>query len=170
MSHRVTGTAWNKHVGPSVPCGRGWADNKRLVGIRGLSNPNLHIDSTIISLVFKSDYMLQLKEASAAPSWEPLQRAKGQEFGEFRRKGLVCGAYRPTNCPGGSGGTVESWAYAKHGWRCINMDCTQRNIFINNRGERNRESVHTHFIHSRLSHTRSMLLRTFYKCYNILKM
>lgn len=33
--------------------------------IRGLSNPNLLIDSAIISLVFKSDYMLQLKEASA---------------------------------------------------------------------------------------------------------
>lgn len=38
---------------------------RELVGIRGLSNPNLLIDSTIISLVFKSDYMLQLKEASA---------------------------------------------------------------------------------------------------------
>lgn len=38
---------------------------RELAGIRGRSNPNLHIDGAIISLVFKSDYMLQLKEASA---------------------------------------------------------------------------------------------------------
>lgn len=41
---------------------------RELLGIRGRSNPNLHIDSTIISLVFKSDYMLQLKEALADSS------------------------------------------------------------------------------------------------------
>lgn len=81
---------------------------RELVGIRGLSNPNLHIDSTIISLVFKSDYMLQLKEASAGSFMGTATASQGQGFGEFRRKGLVCGAQKPTNCPGGSCGTVES--------------------------------------------------------------
>lgn len=81
---------------------------RELVGIGGLSNPNLHIDSTIISLVFKSDYMLQLKEASAGSFMGTAAASQGRGFGEFRRKGLVCGAQKPTNCPGGGGGTVES--------------------------------------------------------------
>lgn len=82
---------------------------RELVGIRGLSNPNLHIDSTIISLVFKSDYMLQLKEASAGFFMGTAAASQGHGFGELRRKGLVCGARKPTNCPGGGGGgTVES--------------------------------------------------------------
>lgn len=81
---------------------------RELVGIGGLSNPNLHIDSTIISLVFKSDYMLQLKEASAGSFMGTAAASQGRGFGEFRRKGLVCGVQKPTNCPGGSGGTVES--------------------------------------------------------------
>lgn len=71
---------------------------RELVGIGGLSNPNLHIDSTIISLVFKSDYMLQLKEASAGSIMGAATASQGH-FGEFWRKGLVCGAQsksRPT--------------------------------------------------------------------------
>ena len=48
---------------------------RELVGIRGLSNPNLHIDSTIISLVFKSDYTLQLEEGiGLGLLWEPTLR------------------------------------------------------------------------------------------------
>lgn len=81
---------------------------RELVGIRGLSKPNLHTDSTIISLVFKSDYMLQLKEASAGSFMGTATASQGQGFGEFWRKGLVCGVQKSTNCPGGSGGTVES--------------------------------------------------------------
>lgn len=82
---------------------------RELVGIGGLSNPNLRIDSTIISLVFKSDYMLQLKEASAGSFMGTAAASQGARgFGELWRKGLVCGAQRLTNCPGGSGGTVES--------------------------------------------------------------
>lgn len=86
MSHRVTGTAWNEHVGPWVPCGQDEEIIRELLGIRGLYNPNLHIDSTIISLVFKSDYMLQLKEASAGSFMGTAtvsRRQKGLEsFGE----------------------------------------------------------------------------------------
>lgn len=81
---------------------------RELVGIRGLSNPNLHIDSTIISLVFKSDYMLQLKEASAGSFMGNATASQMQGFGDFRRKGLVCAAQKLTNCPGGNGGIVES--------------------------------------------------------------
>lgn len=104
---------------------------RELVGIRGLSNPNLHIDSTIISLVFKWDYMLQLKEASEGSFRETATASLGH-FGEFWRKGLDC------RVQSWSGRTVrvepvEQLSHeldAKHGWRCINMDCTQRNIFI----------------------------------------
>lgn len=109
---------------------------RELVGIRGLSNPNLYIDSTIISLVFKSDYTLQLKEASAGSfmgtrNSEP--RALWRVLG--KRPRLWSAEQKSTNCPSGSSGMVESWAYAKHGWRCINMDCTQRDIFIYNMGK-----------------------------------
>lgn len=51
---------------------------RELVGIKGLSNPNLHIDSTIISLVFKSDYMLQLKEASSGSFMGTAMASQGQ--------------------------------------------------------------------------------------------
>lgn len=58
--------------------------------IRGLSNPNLLIDSTIISLVFKSDYMLQLKEASAGCFMGTVTTSRGlRRFAEFWRKLLV---------------------------------------------------------------------------------
>lgn len=106
---------------------------RELLGIGGLYNPNLYIDSTIISLVFKADYMLQLKEASAGSLMGTATGSQARRvWKSFRRGGLVCGTRELTNCPGGSGGTVESCAYAKHGRRCINMDRTQRNIFIYN--------------------------------------
>jgi len=54
--------------------------------------------------VFKSDYTLQLKEASyGSGNSEP--RARGWRVLE---KSCVSGEQRLTNCPGGSGGTVES--------------------------------------------------------------
>lgn len=61
---------------------------RELVGIRGLSNPNLLIDSTIISLVFKSDYMLQLKEASAGSFMGTTKASRGQMVWRFREKAL----------------------------------------------------------------------------------
>lgn len=63
---------------------------RELVGIRGLSNPNLHIDSTIISLVFKADYMLQLKEASAGSLMGTAAASQGQGLGEFFREKRPC--------------------------------------------------------------------------------
>lgn len=64
---------------------------RELGGIRALSNANLHTDSTIISLVFKSDYTLQLKEASAGCFMGVAAVSQGARR-VFGGKGLVCGA------------------------------------------------------------------------------
>lgn len=63
--------------------------------------------------------MLQLKVGASGRRHENSTRGKNNNNNNRKESGECW-----------SGGRVESLAYAKHGWRCVNTSGTQRNIFI----------------------------------------